>query len=654
MGGGFSTKKLKFQLQQKHKHMNNKFYNCISWRAYQFLLISLCFLFSGPIVTSQEHMASSDEREAELQLSKNGKELLVEGYIPKGITEFEIRIESDRNHPVSSAREIYRDDPNPEWAAKNFQKSPLDTRYPVVDVALELGMDGVCVFEEEPTGDYIFGGPYFRDSSPLKKEIILPSHKLEHWENSLMLDHTTPKIEKVYLRKTFPVILREFTHSFRLLSEDWSGRVSLVVYNDDKATEIASAQIEKTPIVSKKAMELEKMKGGPVSRERLIAALDLVIADGLRRQNNNPASPTYGSLFAFYDVEAKLHRTSYWNWASTQYVKMVLDAIHVPEIQKLYNKEELIASADKIGRNILKYQVKEEGHPSEGSFLVIWMRRFHSYAKWIGTSDSGVMVRWALMPLYEATGDSTYLEASKYWAVKKAEMLDDFDVLPHFYRYDEDLFNAKILDETGWDPEGHAALYEVTRENQFRESGKKFMDKHMKVFQREDGLWHRAYDWTTKENVETMRMTRGSGWAMEGLLAMNRMYPDTIYLQYAEKMAKHLQENQNEDGSWSFIFDKDPKEVSVTEKGTPLWSLLFYQLYEATGKSEYLQTARKALSWCLENQYTGPDVEAIGGLVGSTSHSMVGIREYFPSSCAYTTGFFGMAILAELKVLGSQ
>lgn len=633
----------------KHK-INARFLKAKTIR----LLIAASFLIGSFTTYSNNNKATVDTRNAELKLTKKGKKLLVEAYIPRGITEFEIRIESDRNKPVSGAREIYKNDPDPKARALGFKKSSVDVRYPVVDVELEYGMDGVCVFEEEPMGSYVFGGPYYRESSPLKKEIILPAHKLEYWENSLMLDHSSPKIEKIYLRKTFPVILREFTHSFQLLSEDWSGHVSIVTYTNNVAKEIAKARINYKPVASTKAKKVEKMKGEDLSRERLIAALDLTIADGLRRQNNNPTSPTYGSLFAFYDIEAKLHRTSYWNWASTQYVKMILDAIKVPEIRELYNTDDLIESADKIGRNIVKYQLKEEGHPSEGSFLVIWMRWFTTYTKWIGTSDCGVMIRWALVPLFEATGDSTYLEASKYWCLQKASMLDTIDVLPHFYRYDEDRFNGKILDETGWDPEGHAALYEVTGDERFKLSGKEFMDRHMKVFQREDGLWHRAYDWTTKKHVETMRMTRGLGWAMEGMLAMNRMYPDTIYLDYAKKMAKHLQDNQNADGSWSFIFNKDPKEVGISEKGTALWSLLFYQLYEATGNSEYLQTARRALTWCLENQYTGPDPEAIGGIVGSTSHSMVGIREYFPSSCAYTTGFFGMAILEELKVLGAE
>jgi hypothetical protein len=208
-------------------------------------------------------------------------------------------------------------DPDPEARALEFQASPLDVRYPVVDIRLEPGMDGVCIFEDEPVGDYIFGGPFFRESLPLEQVITLPAHKLEYWENSLMLDHTTPKIEKIYLRKTFPVILREFKHTINLLSKDWSGKISIVIFEDKEPIEIAFARIASKQMDAWKAKNMEQMKGSGISRKRLIAALDLLIEDGLRRQNNNPYSPTYGSLHAFYDLEAKLHRTSYWNWAST-------------------------------------------------------------------------------------------------------------------------------------------------------------------------------------------------------------------------------------------------------------------------------------------------------------------------------------------------
>ena len=359
-------------------------------------LLSLCFILVTLGGYSQEAQITIEPKPPSIHLTKQGKQILVEAFIPRGITEFELQIESDRNRPVSGAREIFADDPDPEERALSFEQSPLDVRYPVVDIVLEPGMDGVCVFEEEPVGDYIFGGPFFRESLPLKQEITLPSHQLEYWENSLMLDHTTPAIERVYLRKTFPVILRNFRHTVDLLSPDWSGKISIAIFGDGEARETVSARIGGEASESRKAMDMEKMKGTGLSRKRLVGALDLLIEDTLRRQNNNPYSPTYGSLHAFYDLEAKLHRTSYWNWASTQAVKMVLDATKVPEIQELHDTKALIAAMDKVGRNVLKYQLKEEGHPGDGSFLVIWSRRFYRYTKWIGTSDSGVMIRWAL------------------------------------------------------------------------------------------------------------------------------------------------------------------------------------------------------------------------------------------------------------------
>ena len=201
-----------------------------------------------------------------------------------------------------------------------------------------------------------------------------------------------------------------------------------------------------------------------------------------------------------------------------------------------------------------------------------------------------MMIRWALVPLYPETGDPAYLDASVEWCLEKGRMLESFNVPPHYHRYDEDRFNERILNETCWDPEGHAALFEVTGDDRFREIGKEFMDHHMRVFQREDG-------------------------------------------------------------SRSFIFNRDPADVGISEKGTALWSLLFYQLHQATGNKAYLEAARSALRWCLENQYTGPDTEAIGGIVGSTPASIVGVRAYFPASCAYSTGFFGLAILEELKLM---
>lgn len=86
------------------------------------------------------------------------------------------------------------------------------------------------------------------------------------------------------------------------------------------------------------------------------------------------------------------------------------------------------------------------------------------------------------------------------------------------------------------------------------------------------------------------------------------------------------------------------------EKGTSLWSYLFYRLYKYTDNPEYLVVARKALTWCLDNQYDGHDPLAHGGLVGITRQSAIGYRSWFPMQCLYASGFFGLAVLEELTI----
>jgi rhamnogalacturonyl hydrolase YesR len=137
---------------------------------------------------------------------------------------------------------------------------------------------------------------------------------------------------------------------------------------------------------------------------------------------------------------------------------------------------------------------------------------------------------------------------------------------------------------------------------------------------------------------------------MEGLIAVYELTGDPDYLQKAERMAKHLIDNQLPDGSWSYDF-KSQNENEISEKGTALWSLLFYKLYNFTKDPEHLKVARHALTWCLDNQYDGPDIHAHGGVVGMSRQSGVVYRKWFPLTCSYTSGFFGLAILEEMKLL---
>ncbi|MGW8182018.1 MAG: hypothetical protein ACWGQW_25090, partial [bacterium] len=144
--------------------------------------------------------------------------------------------------------------------------------------------------------------------------------------------------------------------------------------------------------------------------------------------------------------------------------------------------------------------------------------------------------------------------------------------------------------------------------------------------------------------------TRGLAWAMMGLLAAHRMLPNECYLEDAIRMANHLLETQYSDGHWNFLYDRTEAEVGISEKGTAVWSVLFYRLYEETRNPVHLRAARKALRWCLNNrQADSSDSLAKGGIVGLSPASGVVYRRWFPLVCTYTMSFYGNALIAELR-----
>lgn len=160
----------------------------------------------------------------------------------------------------------------------------------------------------------------------------------------------------------------------------------------------------------------------------------------------------------------------------------------------------------------------------------------------------------------------------------------------------------------------------------------------------------RSYNRLSDTVNPTTNHTRGQGWAMEGLLAALRLFPDEGHLDRCRRMADNFVDTQLDSGSWAWRFDQPVEEVGISEKGTALWSYLLYRVYKYTGEKRYLDSARKALGWCLENQYDGLDVEARGSILGRTAQSAVGYRQWFDISCVYTSAFFGLAILEELQL----
>lgn len=607
-------------------------------------------LFFALIIWSFLTNCSEQKSKPKLEIKKEKQQLsLVLSHLAE-LDSIEIRLYSDRNTKISKRSDKSKNHPEGFLVAKKSE-----VWHPIVDVETENELKGMAVFNDSVSGKYSINGMFYKDISPLKKVVEIDGKKLMYWENSLTLE---PKgtLKEFYLSCKFPISGNSFKHSFNLLSEDWSGNVQVFGITNKGSNKLGNSVIEpyENPAVGSPLKTFEKNK---ISRDRLLASLRATIQFTLRMQDKNPNSPTYGGLNLFYDYEVKTYRRPHWIWASGPSIKLLLDAANnIPEFPKSISKEHLKEVAIQIGNTSKKFQVKDPNSPINGIVTSRWkeiggkLNQHAGFEEFYSIADALFLVGWGWMPIYRETGESTYLEDSKLMVESAQKLLDAYEIIPMDYIVSEKKWKDYTISEAGFGPEGICEVYIESKDETVKAIGELYMSRLLNRFQQEDGLWARKFNFNPEKTIPSLKHTRGQGWAMEGLISSYTMTKDVKYLKLSERMAAMLIKYQNKAGYWSYNFDKPASEVGISEKGTALWSLLFYRLYEINKNPIYLETARKALTWCLDNQYMDSDIEGHGGLVGITSQSGVTYRSWYPLACSYTSAFFGLAVLEELKL----
>lgn len=606
--------------------------------------------------TLHKGQAAESVDETVMSVRRQGDVLSIQAHLPIPVTEVELRVESDRNAQISKITDISPLNPEPEKGTyrtdgTNGSRGPgldSDVWYPVVDVRLEPGMEGIALLSVAPQACAI-NHNFYKRMLPFGAETVIPGSRLEFWENAVYLEPASASVRRFYLRQRLPVIDGEVRHELSLLSKEWGGTISLYAADPGPSRYIAKARV--TADVSRLNLP---PPGSPLSKERLIWSLGATVAYILRAQNRNRLSPTYRGLYLFYDVDAATYRTSYWIWGWGPAVKALLGADKVADISGRYGTGHLTRIADQIGRTSLGLRITDRDHPLHGVPISRWSRDLqykYGYEEVVSVADGNFLSGLAWIPLYRATGDKAYLDAATDLTLATERLMNEYGLIPQDY-YERKLFTPHTIDESGFGMEGLAEIYATTGDPHYRQIAKNYIDQHLLKLQRKDGLWERGWNKNTGIMPADFN-TRGMGWAMEGLLAANRAVPDGGYLELAKRMAEHLIEWQTPSGCWAWTANRPASEVGIAEKGTALWSYLFYQLYSATGDRRHLEVARASLTWCIQNQYTGPDPQAHGGLVGVNPQSAVGYRSWFRVSCAYASGFFGLAALEELNLATS-
>jgi len=604
------------------------------------IIISL-FLLSSEILHAQAN-------QNEVRWNQDAAGITLHVSLATNVQDVKIQIRSDRNTRITKITDISAEHPEPQTVLP----TPIPNKqiwYPVVDIVRNPGMKGHIILDSMATIS-AWNQHFFKKSENNKKKINLEADRLEDWENSLYIEPRARQINDFYIQQIVQPLNGALNYHFTPLSEEWKGSITLIYKENGQSKSI------KTKINwSREIANHRELTTSSLTQKNLKLALSKSIDYIIRSQNNNTSSLTYGGLNLFYDLDAQSYRSNHWIWGSGPAVKVLLNARKINGLLLSTTNSGLLKAAEKIGQSAINTRIMDVTHPMFGVPLSRWRRDLilpdFGNQQCYSTSDANFFSGWAWIPLYVETGKKEYLDAAKLLAETTGQLMSKYGLIPQDYYVDEQKFSEHTIDESGFGVEGIANLYAITNDPKYFNMAEQYIQEHLKKLSRPDGLWERG--WHQKTGVQpTIKMTRGLGWAMEGLLAAHRNNPKGPYLDLAKKMADRMYAWQKPDGHWTFITDEPVEKVGISEKGTALWSYLLYQLYAATGEKKYLAMAQKSLTWCVKNQYQGPDQQAYGGIVGKTIHSAVGaaFRPWFPITCAYTSAFFSLAIMEELKL----
>lgn len=584
-----------------------------------------------------------------------------------------VRFHSDRNRritrhsdrsplaPASHDTGLHRY--NLVWGAEAPPQA-RDIYFPVIDIDL-ASLAETVVAEVNVPGATLFTINSWKTQGHIVADrtgaAVIDGDELEHWENWLLAvgpdGHAFGTAEFALNVALQPENGRAELNA-DILGNDWSGIVDVQV--TDPAELLTTLNVQtyiRDPHFhdpANGALSLDMGNAAPscdLSKDALEDDLGLCLNFILAARNRTAGSPYENGLYLFYDVDARTWRTPNWTWTWGPSIRVALDAVAAaPSLAP--RAGELRDFALELGELSLGVLIDNPGHPSDGMGIARWdplpeVRR--GSEKFASLADPLFLAGWAWGRLHDETGDERYIEGMRVLASAAERQIKEYGVVQQDWLFERERWLERILDEAGFGIKGLAELYRLTDDENVSRLVSEYLDPLIDRLGRQDGLWDRFWYIESDARTPSENMIRGLGWAMEGLLSAYTATQKDTYLSSAKKMAAIVIANQREDGSWTFEFDRPVEEVGYSDKGTPLWSVLLYRLFDETGDPQHLQAARAALEWSRSHLRRNPNDESRGGIIGIGPQSGVAYRPWFRLCCTYSTAFTGAAIIHELN-----
>ncbi|WP_437372239.1 hypothetical protein [Maribacter litoralis] len=598
--------------------------------------------------------------ESKVKIVRNGRIISLSMPIPQNISNVEIRLHSIANKSIFEYSDVSPYAPSaedmqtgavfdPEWQKIEEEniKANKELYFPVVDLVLEHDMEAVVEMDIKEEGTFCFNGNFWPERKIIESKIRIPSNKVEQWDNAILLEPKSNSISKFYVTKKVNVSDSIVTFQFETLRDDWDGEIEIFDVSNDSIVE--------NELIQSDAKELNFTTGEGVSRARMEKSLAWATKYIVNCKNTNSSSPTYGGHFILYDLDAKTRLRSDWPWSWGPSSRMLINNSYIKNVDFGESSNDLLNEAVQIGMASLRQQILDSSHPAYGliqATIEPGTLRDCGFDNRATGADTLFLVGWGWMPLFKATKNAAFLDASIRVAEAVGRLMDDHDdkMIPQAYNLKKKKWDDNMFFETSMGMVGLAELYKETGLEKHKEIMARFINMLLSAFEREDGLWDAMLYKRTGKIQSSNYFTKSFGYCVDGLLAAHEADPNQNYLEKALKISEHVVKGQAEDGSWSVRLDRSSKDVGVSDKATALWAYLFIRLYKATNDKMYLKSGEKALEWCMNNQYFGEDTVAHGGIVGRSWPSGIIYRHWFDMITTYTVSFFGIALQEALSL----
>ena len=374
----------------------------------------------------------------------------------------------------------------------------------------------------------------------------------------------------------------------------------------------------------------------------------------LRAQIKHPKkSPFAGSCYAIFDYTNNIRRMSCWLWSDAPIVSAMLRLAQ----SNLYPQRntDFIRLATDIGETMLRHQIANPKDEVCGAFTSRY--RYYgnterSFERLLGPNDTSYSIHWALLPLYEYTGDKRYLNAARNGLLWVQKIIHEMDFVPSHYYYEAKKWEDRAFVDTGFVVSGFEEYRRLTGSDEFDETILFCMERFIRQFRLPNGYYGQNY--LPEYGADNRLFTRGHAWVLEGLNTCVRLFPEK-FTEEAHSVAEKIAANQLADGSFNYLWGyEEPQEhvksgTGICEKATAIFAYLLQDLEKSTmlPTNHLNTTAKKATDWCEKNMNSDVHSLGYGGIMAKSLSSGITGLPFLQVATGYANAYYIMAKLTQ-------